>query len=97
VFRVNFLHFQAILIKSLYSLQDAVLKDGEKCVLRAQVSGNPAPKITWFKDGVPVDKNFGYATSYDLDSGLCSLTIDDALVDDSANWSLRASNIAGTA
>jgi hypothetical protein len=70
--------------------------EGDKCVLRARVSGKPEPKITWFKDGVPVDKNFGYVSGYDPENGLCTLLIDEALAEDSANWSLRASNIAGT-
>ena len=64
-------------------------------MLRARVSGKPEPKITWFKDGVPVDKNFGYVSGYDPENGLCTLLIDEALTEDSANWSLRASNIAG--
>ena len=35
-------------------LRDIVLKDGEKCVLRARVTGTPGPQITWFKDGIPI-------------------------------------------
>ena len=35
-------------------LRDMVLKEGEKCVLRARITGTPAPQITWFKDGIPV-------------------------------------------
>ena len=72
-----------------------MLIEGERCVLRARVTGTPVPKITWFKDGVPVDLNFGYGTWYDLETWLCSLEIEKALTEDSANWSLRASNVAG--
>ena len=63
--------------------------------MKAKISGTPAPKVTWFKDGVPVDKNFGYLTTEDPESGVCTLAIDDAISDDSANWTLRAANIAG--
>jgi hypothetical protein len=63
--------------------------------LQAKVSGQPVPKITWFKDGVPVNQNFGYVSGFDPENGVCSLIIEEALVEDSANWSLRASNAAG--
>ncbi len=78
-------------------LQDMVLREGEKCRLRARVSGTPAPHITWFKDGVPVQDNGDYQSKFDHGSGLCTLTIDETFVEDSANWSVRASNQAGYA
>ena len=43
-------------------LQDVVLREGEKCQLKARVSGIPKPNITWFKDGVPV-QNSDYKVS----------------------------------
>ena len=79
----------------LYPFQDVVLREGERCTLKAKVTGTPVPKVTWFKDGVPVDHSFGYGSGYDLESGLCTLQIEEALAEDSANWSLRASNVAG--
>ena len=76
-------------------LQDRVLKEGSKCEMSARVSGVPVPSITWFKDGVPVKNNSDYKAKYD--KGLCSLVIEETFVEDSANWSLRASNQAGYA
>ena len=79
-------------------LKDQVLTDGCRCTMTAQVSGVPTPDVTWFKDGVPVNKdNLDYKTVFDGATGMCHLHIEEAFVEDSANWSLRASNLAGYA
>ena len=78
-------------------LQDKVLKEGSRCEMKARVSGVPTPAITWFKDGVPVrEDNSDYKARFTKD-GLCSLAIEETFVEDSANWSVRASNQAGYA
>ena len=66
-------------------------------MLRARVTGLPVPNITWFKDGISVHSNTDYKTSFDESAGLCQLLIDETFVADSANWSVRASNIGGYA
>lgn len=78
-------------------LTDLVLLEGDRCHMKAKVSGDPSPKMTWFKDGVPVDKNPDYRSEYDQESGWCSMTINESMVADSANWSVRASNMGGYA
>ena len=86
-------------------LKDSVLEEGQKCVLRARVTGLPVPNITWFKDGISVGAQFtayggsdtDYKTSFDENDGLCQLLIEETFVADSANWSVRASNIGGYA
>ena len=74
-------------------LSDTVITEGVSCCLMAEVSGVPLPKITWFKDGIPVDSNTDYISRFQ--SGTCSLTIEETMKEDSANWSVRASNKAG--
>ena len=76
-------------------LQDIVTKEGSRCEMRAKVSGLPEPQITWFKDGVPVQSNTDYKSSFN--DGQCRLLIEETFVEDSANWSVRASNQAGYA
>ena len=79
-------------------LEDVVLPDGSRCTMTARVSGVPTPDVTWFKAGVPVNAdNLDYKTSFDGATGVCRLLIEEAFVEDSANWSLRASNLAGYA
>ena len=74
-------------------LDDLVTTEGNNCCLQAEVSGIPVPKITWFKDGIAVDNNTDYIARFE--KGVCSLEIEETLKEDSANWSVRASNNAG--
>ena len=74
-------------------LKDLVIMEGNGCSLNAEVSGVPIPKITWFKDGIPVDDNTDYISKFE--NGVCSLAIEESMKEDSANWSVRASNKAG--
>ena len=74
-------------------LMDLVIDEGAKCYLEAEVSGVPVPKITWFKDGIPVATNTDYITGFQ--EGVCTLEIEESMKEDSANWSVKASNSAG--
>ena len=74
-------------------IKDLVIEEGIHCILKAEVSGVPLPKITWFKDGISVDNNTDYVTKFE--NGICSLMIEETMKEDSANWSVRASNQAG--
>ena len=74
-------------------LKDLVIVEGDSCCLNAEVSGVPVPTITWFKDGIPVDDNTDYISKFE--NGICSLAIEESMKEDSANWSVRASNKAG--
>ena len=74
-------------------LTDLVISEGDGCCFHAEVSGIPEPIITWFKDGIPVEKNTDYISEHE--KGVCKLTIEESMKEDSANWSVRASNKAG--
>ena len=88
---------KAIAPRFLEYLEDIVLQEGCKCVMKARVQGDPAPRLTWFKDGVAVkNENDDYRSTCYPD-GLCLLTIDETMAADSANWSVRACNQAGYA
>ena len=80
-------------------LMDSVLVEGQRLVFSAKVNGIPTPKITWFKDGISVigTGNTDYKTYFDESSGICQLLIEETFIADSANWSIRASNIGGYA
>ena len=53
----------------------------------------PAPKVNWQKDGVSCDNNPDYVIS--LQQGLCTLTIEETMVEDSGTFTCRAWNSAG--
>ena len=59
-----------------------------------QVSGDPQPDITWFRNGKELDKKSkDYVQSYD--GKLATLTIEDVMTDDSAEMKVVAENNAG--
>ena len=33
--------------------------------MKAEVSAIPTPKVTWYKDGIPVSQNTDYVTVFD--------------------------------
>ncbi|KAF0303153.1 Titin [Amphibalanus amphitrite] len=77
-------------------LTDRTVPEGERHVLQTRVSGEPAPTVTWHKDGRPCGANSEYELSRTAD-GLCSLLIEETLVEDSAVFTCRAENAAGVA
>ena len=59
-----------------------------------QVSGDPQPDITWFRNGKELDKKSkDYVQSYD--GKLATLTIEDVMTDDCAEMKVVAENNAG--
>ena len=52
-------------------LLDQVIQEGVKCLFQAEVTGEPLPKIAWFKDGISVDKNTDYICNFE--SGISTL------------------------
>ena len=54
-----------------------VVAEGEGCSLEAKVTGHPCPRVTWFKDGVPVSSNTDYITH--THNGVSRLTIEETM------------------
>ncbi|KAF5301257.1 hypothetical protein FQR65_LT00957 [Abscondita terminalis] len=75
-------------------LTDTVLQEGSKFTFICQVRGNPTPTVAWYKDGMPIDNNPDYQTSFD--EGTCTLTIEETFAEDSAKYTCKASNQAGS-
>lgn len=76
-------------------LYDATIQEGEKFVFECRVSGQPRPEVSWQKDGLPIANNLDYLTSYN-DDGHCTLTIEETFTEDSAKFSCKATNEAGS-
>uniref|UniRef100_A0A1I8PBC8 Ig-like domain-containing protein n=1 Tax=Stomoxys calcitrans TaxID=35570 RepID=A0A1I8PBC8_STOCA len=76
-------------------LKDAVTREGDKFTFECEVTGSPEPSIEWYKDGILIQNNPDYKTSFD--KGLCRLVIEETFAADSARFSCRASNLVGNA
>lgn len=67
---------------------------GEETQLVCKVTGNPEPKIEWFKDGKPLIGYFRIKTDYD--GTFSKLNIEKATVDDIGEYKCVASNEFGS-
>ncbi|XP_030240178.1 uncharacterized protein LOC108650825 isoform X6 [Drosophila navojoa] len=75
-------------------LKDALAREGERFVFECEVTGTPEPSVEWFKDGISIQSNADYKTSFD--KGICRLVIEETFAADTARFSCRASNLVGT-
>ncbi|XP_019521043.1 PREDICTED: palladin [Hipposideros armiger] len=69
--------------------------EGMPVTFTCRVTGNPKPKIYWFKDGKQISsKNDHYTIQRDLD-GTCSLHTMASTLDDDGNYTIMAANPQG--
>ncbi|XP_006081941.1 palladin isoform X2 [Myotis lucifugus] len=69
--------------------------EGMPVTFTCRVTGNPQPKIYWFKDGKQISpKNDHYIIQRDLD-GTCSLHTTASTLDDDGNYTIMAANPQG--
>ncbi|XP_059553653.1 palladin isoform X2 [Myotis daubentonii] len=69
--------------------------EGMPVTFTCRVTGNPQPKIYWFKDGKQISpKNDHYIIQRDLD-GMCSLHTTASTLDDDGNYTIMAANPQG--
>ncbi|XP_054013283.1 titin isoform X3 [Hylaeus anthracinus] len=76
-------------------LNDATVQEGEKFTFQCNLIGHPLPEVVWYKDGISILNNPDYLTTYV--QGSCTLTIEETFAEDSAKYTCRAFNIAGSA
>jgi hypothetical protein len=62
--------------------------------LECEVTGNPVPEITWYRDGKKMMSSKHVQLEYV--NGKCSLHIDHVTIDDEAEYKVEASNSLGT-
>ncbi|ESP01887.1 hypothetical protein LOTGIDRAFT_58595, partial [Lottia gigantea] len=80
----------------LKGIQDVEVNEGQSVKFRCKVKGYPQPRVTWHKDGKHM-KNPGNARIEKFGNRDYILTIDYATMDDDAEYSVCAKNIAGEA
>ncbi|KAG8223452.1 hypothetical protein J437_LFUL001944, partial [Ladona fulva] len=76
-------------------LHDCTVQEGERLTLECKVIGDPTPDTVWYKDGISIESNPDYHTSYK--EGICALSIEETFAEDSARFTCKATNSAGTA
>ncbi|XP_015607040.1 titin isoform X3 [Cephus cinctus] len=76
-------------------LNNATIQEGERLTFECRVTGYPEPEVVWYKDGISILNNPDYLTSYE--NGVCTLTIEETFAEDSAQFTCRAFNTAGSA
>lgn len=76
-------------------LHDATVQEGEKFTFQCNLIGQPTPEVIWYKDGISILNNPDYLTTYI--HGICTLTIEETFAEDSAKYTCKAFNIAGSA
>nr|XP_012144065.1 PREDICTED: muscle M-line assembly protein unc-89 isoform X8 [Megachile rotundata] len=76
-------------------LNDATVQEGEKFSFQCNLVGHPLPEVVWYKDGISILNNPDYLTTYVRN--VCTLTIEETFAEDSAKYTCRAFNIAGSA
>lgn len=75
-------------------LKDAVARENDKFTFECEVTGNPEPTVEWFKDGISIQNNLDYKTTFN--KGICRLVIDETFTADSARFTCKASNLVGS-
>lgn len=76
-------------------LLNAYVQEGNRHQFDCIVNGFPEPRVEWFKDGISIEGNADYKTSFE--KGLCKLVIEETFTADSASFTCKASNSVGTA
>ena len=76
----------------LEPLHDITICEDETAVLTTQVSGNPPPEVTWYKNDKPITD-----VPEKVEDTIHSITLSRPALTDSAKYSIVATNSLGTA
>jgi len=77
-------------------LQNATFKHGEIALIQCIAKGSPDTVVKWYRNGNPIEANDDYAMAYDINNGLCSLSIAEARSQDSGQYTCVATNAIGS-
>ncbi|KAK5974865.1 hypothetical protein GCK32_004431, partial [Trichostrongylus colubriformis] len=76
-------------------LKRTVVKEKEEIRMEVKVTGTQ-PEVSWFKDGQPVQQDMVHEILQEASSGIYSLIIKEATVGDAGQYTVKATNIAGS-
>jgi len=69
------------------------VREGTSARFAARVSGNPAPEVTWYREGVRIASSADFVISSHDDTH--TLTISEVFREDAGKFTARASNALG--
>ena len=76
-------------------LSDVTIVDGQKAVLECRINAMPRAEVTWFVDGVEIRQSEDFRM-ISTDDGWYRLIIEDTLVEDDGEYTVKAVNEAGS-
>ncbi|UMM36442.1 hypothetical protein L5515_008606 [Caenorhabditis briggsae] len=79
----------------LTQLKDDEVDEGCRYEFLARINGEPEPKISWLKDGIDVKSNMDYRQEYV--NGVATLVIEESFIEDTAEYTVKATNVGGSA
>ncbi|KAF1750649.1 hypothetical protein GCK72_017200 [Caenorhabditis remanei] len=79
----------------LTQLKDDEVDEGCRYEFSARINGEPEPKISWLKDGIDVKSNMDYRQEYV--NGVATLVIEESFIEDTAEYTVKATNVGGSA
>lgn len=82
--------------KVIHGLQSLKHTEGESVQMACKIDAFPKPKITWLKDGLPLQASNRLTTQYDANTGVARLRISDCNIKDAGLYSVVAENKAGS-
>jgi hypothetical protein len=77
-------------------LKDREVLEGDTIHFDVRISGRPEPKVTWTKDGKDLVESSQITFVSDPETGLYSLLIKKASIDDEGDYRVVASNSGGS-
>ena len=90
-----FLAPPSIRLSQVLKLNGHAVQRGHKLRVRVSLTGNPAPRVTWVKDGEVIEGQ-GRVVMTLSDSGEAELLIDDVEKGDAGKYQVRADNEFGS-
>jgi len=78
-------------------IQPCVVVEGDSCTFRAVVKGDPQPEVEWLKEKVELQMADRHRAAYDVQTGVCSLVLNNCQQSDTGVYSCRAGNVCGRA
>ena len=83
--------------KFIEPIQPQVVKEKETCTFTAFISGEPAPEVTWTKEGQPLMPPEEYNVEHVVEEQKYTLTMPEVTEEKQGTYACQASNPAGRA